>query len=103
VGHDGTFAGETDPESPSCPPGTSQATTPLMTHVWIVDNACGHRFGGVGVEGQHCAHDMGHGDDPTTTRGMVMTWATMAACRHRSPSPAAPPTQPVADQPTFTG
>ncbi len=63
----GTFGGITDPESPSCPPGTSQATTPVMMHVWIVDNACEHRFGGVGVGGLHCDHtghdDPGH-DDP---------------------------------------
>jgi hypothetical protein len=57
---DGTFGGITDPENPNCPPGTSQATTPLMMHVWLEDPGCGHRFGGVGVTGLHCGHD-GHG------------------------------------------
>ncbi|HEX6419604.1 MAG TPA: hypothetical protein VFZ77_13985, partial [Acidimicrobiales bacterium] len=58
---DGTFAGVTDPDDPDCPPGSAQATTPLMIHVWIVDNACGHRFGGIGVQGLHC--DVDHGGD----------------------------------------
>jgi hypothetical protein len=56
----GTFGGITDPENPSCPPGTHQGTTPIMTHVWLFDPGCGHRFGGVGVDGLHCDfhHDM---------------------------------------------
>jgi hypothetical protein len=57
----GTFAGITDPDNPDCPAGTRQATTPVMMHVWIVDNACNHRFGGIGVSGLHCEHG-GHGD-----------------------------------------
>lgn len=61
----GGFAGVTDPESPNCPPGSSQATTPVMFHVWIVDNGiCDHRFGGIGVTGAHCEihrSDDGHG------------------------------------------
>jgi hypothetical protein len=64
---EGTFAGITDPDDPDCPPGSSQATTPLMMHVWIVDNECGHRFGGIGVGGLHCDvhhdHDDHDGDD----------------------------------------
>lgn len=31
-------------------------TTPMM-HVWIIDNACGHRFGGLGVGGLQCDYD----------------------------------------------
>jgi hypothetical protein len=38
---------------------------PPMMHVWIVDNACGHRFGGVGVGGLNC--DVSHDHGPTTT------------------------------------
>jgi hypothetical protein len=61
-GEDGGFAGITDPENPSCPPGTTQGTTPLMMHVWIVDDyGCDHRFGGIGVSGVHCYHE-GHDD-----------------------------------------
>lgn len=52
----GTFAGITDPDNPNCPPGTSQATTPIMMHVWLEDPGCGHRFGGIGVMGLHCDH-----------------------------------------------
>lgn len=58
---DGRFAGVTDPDDPSCPPGTHQGTTPLMTHVWLEDPGCGHRFAGIGVEGVHCeVHSMDH-------------------------------------------
>jgi hypothetical protein len=31
-------------------------TNPMM-HVWIVDNACGHRFGGLGGGGLLCEHE----------------------------------------------
>lgn len=58
----GSFAGITDPENPTCPEGTRQATTPVMMHVWIVDNDCNHRFGGIGVSGLHCEHSS-HGGD----------------------------------------
>ena len=64
IGTDGRVKGITDPNAPNCPPGTRQATTPLMLHAWIVDPGCGHRFGGVGVGGVHCdVHpiDGGHG------------------------------------------
>jgi hypothetical protein len=60
---DGTFVGLTDADNPSCPAGSHSAATPQMTHVWIVDNACGHRFGGVGVEGLHCDVDDHDADD----------------------------------------
>lgn len=56
-----------------CPPGSQPGDGPPMIHVWIVDNECGHRFGGLGVEGFHCdyedhdhggeEHDDDHGDD----------------------------------------
>ncbi|HEY8545065.1 MAG TPA: hypothetical protein VIL36_08455 [Acidimicrobiales bacterium] len=63
VNPNGTFAGVTDPENPNCPNGTTQATTPVMMHVWIEDNGvCDHRFGGVGVGGVHCDH--GNHEDP---------------------------------------
>ncbi|HEY7068749.1 MAG TPA: hypothetical protein VH479_01490, partial [Acidimicrobiales bacterium] len=107
---DGTFRGVTDAAMPNCSPGSHSAATPLMMHVWIVDNACEHRFGGVGVEGLHCEvemhgggmhdHDMGDGgehdgdmhddgsvDDQSGT-GMV---------------PVAPVASPVVADPGFTG
>jgi hypothetical protein len=31
-----------------------------MTHVWIVDNDCGHRFGGVDGGGLHCEYEHDH-------------------------------------------
>ncbi len=37
---------------------------PPMTHVWIVDNECGHRFGEIGVNGLVCDVEHGHGHDP---------------------------------------
>jgi hypothetical protein len=38
---------------------------PPMMHVWIVDNPCGHRFGGIDVSGLHCdVHGGGHGEGP---------------------------------------
>lgn len=60
INPDGTFAGVTDPDNPNCPPGTSQGTTPVMMHIWLEDPGCGHRFGGVGVNGLHC--DVSHHD-----------------------------------------
>ena len=88
VNPDGTFAGVTDPDDPNCPPGTSQATTPLMMHVWIVDNECNHRFAGIGVQGLHCEHDMHmHEGDMDMDD------------QHDGTSPA----EPVLDEPSFTG
>lgn len=34
--------------------------TPMM-HVWIVDNECGHRFGGLDGGGLHCDYEHEHG------------------------------------------
>jgi hypothetical protein len=39
------------------PDGTCTRGRPVltpMTHVWIVDNECGHRFGGIDAGGLHC-------------------------------------------------
>lgn len=59
--------------APNCPPGSAPGDGPPMIHVWIVDNECDHRFGGLGVGGFHCdyddhdhggeEHDDDHGDD----------------------------------------
>jgi hypothetical protein len=43
--------------APNCPPGSGPADGPPMIHVWIVDNECGHRFGGLGVGGFHCDYE----------------------------------------------
>lgn len=50
----GRIVGFTTPGTNNCPPGSGPAIGPPMMHVWIVDNDCGHRFGGVGVGGLHC-------------------------------------------------
>jgi hypothetical protein len=42
-----------------CPPGSGPVTTPMM-HAWIVDNECGHRFGGVDAGGLHCEYEHDH-------------------------------------------
>jgi hypothetical protein len=121
VGGDGGFAGITDPEDPNCPPGTSQATTPLMMHVWIVDNDCNHRFGGVGVSGLHCSHEghegpgheepgheepgheePGHEEPGHEEPGHEEPGHEEPGHDH-TPAPVAPPAEPVAGQPTFTG
>jgi hypothetical protein len=112
-----TFAGVTDPDAPHCPGGTSTAPTPVMMHVWIVDNGvCDHRFGGVGVGGVHCDHEghepgheepgheepgheepgheePGHGDDDPGH----------GSDGSHDPASTAPPATPVVAQPTYTG
>jgi hypothetical protein len=52
-----------------------QEPTPMM-HVWIVDNACGHRFGGLDEGGLHCNYDMDHDMDTTTTTAPATTTTT---------------------------
>ncbi|HEY8526570.1 MAG TPA: hypothetical protein VIL48_16490 [Acidimicrobiales bacterium] len=42
-----------------CPPGSAPVTTPMM-HGWIVDNECGHRFGGLDGGGLHCDYEHDH-------------------------------------------
>jgi hypothetical protein len=99
---DGTFRGLTDPEMPSCPAGSHSAATPLMMHVWIVDNACGHRFGGIGVDGLHCdvgMHEGGdHGHDPGVSQNPGGTHDD-----GHDMMPVAPPASPVTGDPNFTG
>jgi hypothetical protein len=108
----GGFRGITDPDMPSCPAGSHSAATPLMMHVWIVDNECGHRFGGVGIEGLHCDVDMGgdHDHMPPDTGGDHdhMPPDTGGDHDHMSDgggpmAPVAPAATPVAGEPTFTG
>jgi len=56
------FAGLTDPGSP-CASGHPWLNPPML-HVWIVDGACPHRFGEIGVSGVVCDLDHGHDPDP---------------------------------------
>ena len=61
-----TFAGLTD--SGTCRAGARVFDKPPMLHTWIVDNPCGHRFGGIDVGGPHCdVHGHPGGPGPTTT------------------------------------
>ena len=87
---------------PSCPAGSHSAATPLMMHVWIVDNACGHRFGGIGVDGLHCdvgMHEGGdHGHDPGDSQNPGGTHDD-----GHDMMPVAPPASPVTGDPNFTG
>jgi hypothetical protein len=39
-----------------CVPSGRQVLTPMI-HVWIVDNECGHRFGGLDGGGLHCEYE----------------------------------------------
>ncbi len=61
VNPDGTFAGLADVDG-TCFSGTPSEMPPMM-HVWLVANACGHRFGGVGIGGLDC--DVDHEHPPT--------------------------------------
>lgn len=95
-----------------------------MTHVWIVDNACGHRFAGVGVGGLHCGDHQHHPDppDPSPTDELC-SWQAVGEedalvqvpegeeghveilaedCEEQSPAPGQP-APPVAGTPGFTG
>jgi hypothetical protein len=52
VNDGGTFAGFSGLGG-QCAVGRPFDKPPMM-HVWIVDNPCGHRFGGIDVSGLHC-------------------------------------------------
>lgn len=51
-----------------CSGSSKPLTNYPMMHVWIVDNACNHRFGGVDQGGLHC--EMMHHDMPPHEPGM---------------------------------
>lgn len=107
----GTFAGLANSDG-TCSSGHPM-TGPPMTHVWVVDNACGNRFSMVDVAGLMCVddmdmhdHDMNQPDDsmPNMDDNMDDSSTTMP---HMSDvdanSKTAPTAQPVSAQPTFTG
>lgn len=93
AGANGQFTGFANPD------GTCNVGAPIlipMTHVWIVDNECGHAFGlidemGVGcdVGGMPGGHH-GHGSTTTTTTAPPGTTTP-------------PPATPVVEEPPFTG
>jgi hypothetical protein len=67
VDDDGRYTGLVDGEG-NCFSG-HPADMPPMTHIWIVDNECGHRFGSIGVGGLECdvnhhPHDPGDPEQP---------------------------------------
>lgn len=92
--------------------------TPMM-HVWIVDTACGHRFGGVDQGGLHCEvthhdpgdhdpgdhdpgdHDPGEPDHGGSGSGEVGGAKETGASS--DPVPVASAASPVAATPTYTG
>jgi hypothetical protein len=83
-----------------------------MMHVWIVDNECGHRFGGVDQTGLMCdveGHPGGHGTTTSTTHdhGSTSTTALPATTTTTSapstPPGTAPPARPVPAEPDLTG
>jgi hypothetical protein len=109
---DGTFAGLANGDG-TCSSGAPSDIPPMM-HVWIVDNACGHRFGGVGVGGLDC--DVSHGHGTTTTEhdghgttttehdGNGTTTTTIDPTANPTPSrPVTPRARPVRADPDFTG
>jgi hypothetical protein len=62
VDENGLFTGLVNGDG-TCFRGTPSDMPPMM-HVWIVDNACDHRFGGVGVSGLDCDVSHDHEDPP---------------------------------------
>jgi hypothetical protein len=99
VTDDYRLGGLTDPDDPHCFSGRPW-THPPMTHVWIIDNSCEHRFAGIEVGGIDCS-DHGHGRPggmPTTTTTSTPTTSTTR------PAVATPPVAtPVSGNPDFTG
>jgi hypothetical protein len=84
-----------------------------MMHVWIVDNECGHRFGGVDQSGLMCDVEGhpggGHGGSTTSTTHQHGTTSTTAAPTTTTTAPSttspgsAPPAWPVPAEPNLTG
>ncbi len=104
VNDDMTFAGLASANG-SCSSGHPM-TGPPMTHVWVVDNGCGHRFAMVDVAGLMCELDMhmpmpSDPDGPSTTMGGPMpgmpTRSMPGGVRDAQAA------TPVASQPTYTG
>jgi hypothetical protein len=62
VDENGLFTGLVNGDG-TCSRGAPSEMPPMM-HVWIVDNACDHRFGGVGVGGLDCDVSHDHEDPP---------------------------------------
>lgn len=79
-----------------------------MMHVWIVDNACGHRFGGVDQGGLHCDvthHDPGshEPDDQMPSDQTPGSQAPTDVGASNAAGPVASPAAAVTATPTFTG
>ena len=96
VNDQGTFAGFPDSDG-HCDSGHPFSKPPMM-HVWIVDNECGHRFGGVDITGLHC--DV-HGHPGHGGGGMPPSTAPPSTAPPQSQTP--PPAPAVRVPPTFTG
>lgn len=119
VTDDVTFAGLANMDG-TCSQGHPQLGPP-MTHVWIADNACGHRFGMVGVGGLMCDMHMHMPDDPhpeptlppgpststplppTTTPATSTTTSTSTVPASTTRNLTAQVAQPVAARPAYTG
>lgn len=104
VDENGKFAGLVD-EHGNCANG-SPAEMPPMMHVWIVDNDCDHRFGGVGVGGLICdvsPHDPHDPHGPTTTAPPTTAAPTTVTTAPQAGPPAAPAARPVSRTPDYTG
>jgi hypothetical protein len=112
VDENGKFTGLVD-ENGNCDYG-SPADMPPMMHVWIVDNDCGHRFGGVGVGGLMCdvgSHDPHDPHDPPPTTAppttapptTVAPATTVPVVPPAGNPPPAPAARPVSRTPDYTG
>jgi hypothetical protein len=100
-----TFAGLSS--NGTCREGARVFDKPPMMHTWIVDNPCGHRFGGIDVGGPHCEVH-GHPDPggPTTTHPHPTTThphgpdPTTPTTHPHGPDPTSPTTHPHGPNPT---
>jgi hypothetical protein len=112
----GRFSGITRPDG-TCEVG-SPGVGPPMIHVWIVDTECGHRFTGLGVTGNMCDPEGGHGHEPPPggeeppPHGHEPPPTTPPTTAPEAPEPTTPPAgnpptarpaRPVTAQPDYTG
>ena len=73
-----------------------------MTHIWIVENHCDHRFAGIDGGGVNCYARHGHEFPPGTFPGTVPP-RPVTTTTTKPGSQTAPPATPVKATPLYTG
>ena len=100
VNEQGQFV--SSPNNGTCTTGSFSTNNAPMTHVWIVDNECGHRFAGIDSPGVVCYGHGGHEFPPGTFPGTVPPRPVTTTTTKPAP-PTAPPATPVKATPAYTG